>query len=298
MANLTFNGITIPGASESLKEAPDFVGDVNDRVASAEHVENYVARKRKWTCKVIAQTAAKSVAMRRYLEGEGQSWSFDSTMYSGKGEGPASGGGYTRSGTSGVHGGKVNVSSGDVLEFALAYALGQPGGWVPTKGWTLMVWKQLSVGDGGDGSAYYHHIATGSVAVTRGSSANPASVTQYRNGVAGSYSMGNWIDVASDGDVGIYGKSNANTSAAYDYDDLVFLPFVLDSSWVTGLYTYLASYAHPALKRVMLSGDQIEDAAPGVEVHIRATEIPRKRRVFSGSSTSAARELQLTITEV
>lgn len=290
MSHLTFNGITLPTVAGSFREAPEFIGD-DGRGQAGEHGENVVARKRAWTVTLVAQSQAVAVKMRRYLEGEGQSWRFDDNAYSFKGEGPKAGGSYT------VSGGKVEVASTSFIEWALASALTRGLTWAPTQGWTLGCRKVLTAAEGGDDATFQRHIAIGTVAVTRGSSANPASVTQYLNGSAGNHAMGNWIDVASDGDVGLHGYSNAGAGADYDYDDVWFLPFALESSWIAGLDAFLASAgAHSRLKRVVLAGDAIEDAS-GVEVYVRAVGIPRKRRVVAGTPSSNFYELDLRIRE-
>lgn len=289
MAYLTYNGITLPTLAGSFRETTEHIGD-EGRGQAGEYGDNLVARKRTWACTLVAQTKATAVKMRRYLEGEGQAWRFDGTAYSFKGEGPKAGGSFS------VASGKVNVGSNSFIEFALANALTRGLTWAPTQGWTLGVRKVLTGGDGGDGSTYVRHIATGSVAVARGAAANPVGVTQYKNGVAGNHSMGNWIDVASDGDVGIYGKTNANGNAAYDYDDLWFLPFAVESSWVAGLDAFLAAAgAHSRLKRVVLAGDALEDAAPGVEAYVRGVGKITKRR--AGVPATYPFQLELRIRE-
>jgi hypothetical protein len=298
--SITVNGVTIPIVKGSFKEVPEFIGELAERGAAGEFDENFVARKRKYTATVLAQDATKAVALRKLLEGDGQSWLYDSNTYSFKGEGPSAGGSYTQSGAGGSpSGGKVTVASGNTINYALATALGVPSGWAATKGWSLIVRKKLSVGDGGDGSTFFRHIALGAVAVVQGASANPAGVTQYKSGAAGSFAMGNWITVdgAGDGVVKLHGKDNANVNAAYDYCDLAFLPFQLDSSWIAGLDTFLTTNRYPTLKRVMLSGAHIEDAAPGILVHIRQVGASRTVRLRGTTIESNWRAQDIQIWE-
>ena len=297
MPKLTCNGITIPVEFQAFAEAEEFAGDQLERTASAQLEGNWVARKRRWTARTPPQLPNIAKAMRALLEGQGQSWNFDVTTYSGLGEGPAAGGSYTQSGAGGKYGGKVNVASANLIQWALANALGVPGGWTPTQGWTLGLWKVLTVGDGGDGATFHHHVATGSVAVTRAASANPAGVTQYKNGVAGSWSMGNWISVQT-ANVGIYGYTNANAGAAYDYDDVFFLPFALPATWMPSLYTFLAANPYPSCPRVKIYGDGIEDPSPGVDCIVRVPRSVQRRQVQAGVAYTNMRELELDIREV
>lgn len=296
VAALTLNGITLP--SRGLSERPVFVGDLADRGVVGDFDENFVARKREFPTKLVAQTAALAIAFRKLLEGDGQSWRYDANTFSFKGEGPSAGGVYTQSGAGGVlGGGKVNVGSGSFIPYSLASSLNVPSGWAGAKGWSLLVRKVLTIGDGGDGVTFQRFIATGAVTVTAGT-ANPAGVTQYKNGAAGSFSMGAWmtIDGAGDGVVKLHGLSNAGASAAYDYCDFAFLPFALDPTWIAGLDTFLQTNRYPRLKRGILSGSQIEDSG-GVEVHARCSDLPRKVRAPGGVHDASFRELTVMFWE-
>lgn len=280
-AALTCNGITIPLVKGSLEEVPEFPGEQAERGAAGDFDENLVTIKRGWTATVLPQTPAKALAMRSLLEGRGQSFTYDANTFSAKGEGPSAGGTYTQAGAGGFVGGKVNVGSGSFIPYSLGNSLFGVVNWRGAKGWTLVARKVLTVGDGGDGVTYQRHIATGAVTVVQAAAANPAGVTQYKNGAAGSFAMGNWITVdgAGDGVVKLHGVSNAAANAAYDYDDFVFWPFVFDPTWVAGYDAYLTTNQHSPLKRVHLSGLHVEDAAPGVLVHVRAKSIPRAVRL-------------------
>jgi hypothetical protein len=296
-------GINVPARKNSWPGQPQFVGDELGRGAAGVLEDQFVRRVREWSgVKMVFQEPETGHALRRLLEGEYIHFDFDADMLARSGEGPASGGGYTRSNTGGKHGGKVAVSSGSFLAFDLARALGVEDGWDPTQGWTLICWKQLTTADDGVGGTgtYYLHIATGDVAVTQGASANPAGVTQYRDGVAGSYSMGNWIDVTADGVVRLHGKDNDASNNAKDYDDLVVLPFKLPTAraatWAAQLSAWMDEYAFGDAPFVKLSGDCIPDLLP-LDVHVTVTSEQSVNATLAGVHYNNCLELELVVRE-
>lgn len=297
MPFVTINGVTVPVRRNSWPQKPLHVGAVRERGATGAFQETHVARKIEATgIKLVFQEPTTARAMRRFIDGEGFAARFDDHVYSFGGEGPKAGGTYTQSASGGKYGGKVNVGAASYLEYALASVMKRGATWAPTQGWTVMVWKKLSVLDGGDASTYHDHIATGSVAVVGGASANPAGVTQYKNGVAGNWSMGNWIDVASDGDVGIYGRSNTNGPVAYDYDDLVVLPFAVPSSWIAGIAAFRAAQAWSRLPYVVCQGNVIEESA-GLEARMIVTDETPVNVRLNGTHYNNALELTCSLWE-
>lgn len=299
MPHLSINGVPWPMAVDSVEESPDEVGEVYARSLGGTLLSTRISRKRKWTGKSSFHIASEAEAWRRFVEGEGQSWSFSGTggaAISSKGVGPASGT-FTTSGGGGVLGtGKVTPASGSYVGWELARRLGVPGGWTSAKGWTLLCWKQLSVADGGDGTTFVHHIISGAVGVSRGASANPAGVSVWRNGVFGaSYGVGNWLSIGIT--TALWGYSNANVAQAYAYSGVVVLPFVVPVAWVPFLYAFHAGSVWPSLPRVRLGGDVVEDSG-GVDVVGRVTKLPQRSIVLAGVRQNNARILELELTEV
>lgn len=298
MPHVTINGVPWPMAVDSVDEQPEDIGEHTARSLNGNGTATRIARKRRWAGRSTFHAAAEGEAWRRFVEGEGQSWTFASgNAISAKGLGPSSGS-FTVSASDGVHGlGKVTPASGNSVGFTLAKRLGVAGGWAATKGWTILVWKRLSVGDGGDGTAYHHFVISGAVGVTRGASANPVGVSQWRGGVAGNYSVGNWLSVGTT--TALWGYSNAGAAAAYAYSGLVVLPFVIPSSWVASLAAFHAASSWSAVPgAVRLGGDVVADAGGPVDVIGRVKRLPQRSLVLNGTRVSNARILELELTEV
>ena len=281
MPHLTCNGITVATKSESFEEVADIAGLSDARGTDGGLATSDTVRKREFSIETVTATQANAEQLRRILEGDGQAWPFNNTSLSAAGLGPQSGT-FTLSASGGKFAGRCTVGSGSVFEVALARRMKQLSGvaWAATLGWTLMAWKKLTAPDGGDGTTFFHQLATGSVVVTRGASANPASVTQYRNGVAGSYSMGNWIGVAADGDALISGHSNAGAAAAYDYSDFVVLPYTVTAAQALALYNFTSSRAFPALPFVSLGGDALPTP---ITARCRIKKIAQRRLILDGA---------------
>jgi hypothetical protein len=284
-------GITIPG--RLVSEDPEVVGDVDERDVVGGLSSDEIVRKRRWSIEIRAQDAATAIAMRKLLEGEFHAALMTANTYSARGEGPKAGGTYTYSATGGAFsGGKVNVASTSFIEYALASSIRRDGKtWAPTQGWTLSVRKKIA-------GNYVHYMATGIVPVTRGAAANPPGVSQWENGAGGSFDIGHWIDVATDGDVGVYGYDDTGAGAAFDYDDIVVWPFAMPAAWANPIHdNYLTDFSHPRDLTCVLAGDQIEDqdnAIGGVLCKARVRRIPRAKR----SGVPTARELVLDVREI
>ncbi len=295
-------GITLPISRDKWVQTPVLVGeDDDDRADDGTLLTGETTRKREWDATAPVGSEVDREAFRRLLEGDGLHVDFDdATAFAWRGIGPKTVGA-TFNVSGGVRGGRASLNSGGALEYALRRFMRQPGGsWDPTKGWTLAVFKKLTTADGGDDVTYVDHLATGSVVVARGASANPAGVTQYKNGVAGAWSMGRWLGLASNGDVGIHGYSNANAAAAYDYDELLVWPFALPpslaSSWAAQLAAFRVSSSMGQLPRVLLGGDCITEAT--LPVRCRMTKAQGEQAMLNGSWASNARVDDLSIREV
>ena len=297
MPHFSINGVPWPQKADSVEESPDEVGAVDDRSLGGTGTSTRIARKRKWKSSSVMHIASEGEAWRRLVEGDGQCWGFTGTggaAFSSKGLGPSSGS-FSTASSGGVLGtGKVTPASGSSIGFTLARRLSVPGGWLATKGWTLLFWKKLAVADGGDGSTYFHHVVTGAVGVTRGATANPAGVSTWRNGVLGSYGVGNWLSVGTT--TAWWGYSDAGVAAAYDYSNVVVLPFVVPTSWVPFLYAFHAANPWPSMPRVRLGGDVVEDVG-GVDVLCKAPRIAQRAVILNGTPRTNARVLDLDIRE-
>jgi hypothetical protein len=289
MSFLEFNKLPLKVVYGTWKVEPIDAGDIFGRSLGSGIGEARSTRYRRFSCMIDAlglewedgagvADAAEMDKLIRFLEGDGQSWRFDSASHSLSGNGVTNtaspGATLTKSATGGVFGGKLNIGAGGVFGTDMKNKCRSRGGWAPTQGWTIMARRNFVAGE--TASAGFHDcILTGAVEYSRGaSSGNPAGVTQYIDGVAGSYNLGRVFSVSSvDPYVGLWGYKTDNTTVAIDYDDFVFLPYQLPAAWlgvvgVEGILEMRDNFQWPRMPRGVISGDAIRDANP-VEVIAR-----------------------------
>ena len=300
MAFLTACGVTIPVVVDSFDEMPEFVGDLHQRSSSGALGETDVARKRHWTGTVQMLQAGPAEVLRKLLEADGHAFSFASNTFSNKGVGPDVGGSFTQTGSGGPFSGRITAASGNFWPVSLQTAMRVPGGWAPaTQGFTVLVWRFETTADDGNGGAgtWVHYICTGNATMT--GIANPAGVSQFRNGIGGTFNAGAWLTVSGTGAVRLNGKGAATgTSVAKDYADLVVLPYAIDTATVAGLFSFHSSNPWPGPgRRVRLAGDAIPDVA-GVDVMVKVTKLPQMNVRLGGAHRNNARRLELDILEV
>lgn len=288
MTFCTINGVTIPTAADAWEEEQEEIGSVEERGLNSSLTETHVGRVRTFTAACIPKTPAEGLALEKLINGDGQRFSYASNVYSSKGVAPKSGGSYALAAAV-QHDGSVEVASASFIEYALANKMSRRNGWAPTDGWSLLFFENAT------GS---HYAVTGAVAVTRGaSSGNPAGVTQYEDGVAGSYGVGNFLDLAADGDVGLHGYSYGGGAGAKRFDNVVALPFALPSStWAAALYAFHAANPWPSMRQVTLSGDCVSDEQ--VTCIGRARRIKVKQLVIDGTRYNNARAVAFELIEV
>lgn len=297
-------GIALPIAKKRWDLTPTIVGGSDDRADDGTLLSSQTVRKREWASTFVVGTEVEREAFRRLIEGDGLHVDFDdATGFSWSGLGPKTATSVTYNASGGKRGGRAIVGSSGVLEYALAKVVQQQDGdWAATKGWTVAVFKKLLTPDTGFDGTFKDHLATGNVVVVRGASANPAGVTQYKDGVAGSWNMGNWLSVDADGDVGIHGYSNAGAAAAYDYDELLVLPFALPpallAAWATALATFRATYPVGRLPRVKLFGDCIASDTVPLEVRCRVSKSDIDPQFLGGGFAKNARVDDVTVRQV
>jgi hypothetical protein len=294
----TVHGVTLPIAKKAWRLAPQILGGSDDRADDGTLVSGQTARKRDWDTSFHVGTEAEREAFRRLVEGDGLHVDFDDASgFAWSGLGPKTATSVTYDDAGGKRGGRAIIGSTGALEYALAEVMQQQdGSWGATKGWTLAVFKRVS-------GSWVDHLATGAVVVVRGESTNPTGVTQYQDGVAApTAGMGEWIDVADDGDVGIYGYDEDGAGAAFAYDELLVLPFSLPAStmatWAAQLAAYRASYAVGRLPRVQLGGECIASDGAPLEVRCRVTRIENEPMFLEGAYQKNARIDDVTVREV
>jgi hypothetical protein len=297
MAHTTINGIQVSSVADGLREDPEWSGAVDERADDGSLFTSETTRKRRWQLQTTPMVAEEGEALRRLVEREGFAVGFD-TAFALKGLAPTPASSWTRQATGGrFGGGRAAVTSGGRLEYALGTKLIPGRTWSPTvDGWTIIVHKKLDTDEGGDGTSYVHHLATGKTTFARNAAVNPPGVTQYRRGLPGSWSMGRWLHVEADGDVAVWGFDNANVAAAYDYDDLVVLPFAVTASWAAQLAAFGAAFAYPETPLLLLQGDAIPEPA-GALVSGRVTSVQQRNMILQHRARNNARVLDLVLSE-
>lgn len=254
--------------------------------------------KRAWSCRtrVIAQDVAE--ALRRWVDGESDSWSFDVDGTSAQGLASTASSGAVVGTSAGVYGGKGLTDGGNRLayaEWAGALAAGSP--------WTLMCWR-LDGPFTPNQARHWLVTSAGGNWVNGVASAVPACASVDANGklvvngrdkqeglaafaTSTAYALGARISVVVSGTVYIFQVTVAGTSAGSAptwpttfnatvtsntvtfrndgrggllLDDLVLFPFVVPASWVSHLRTAHLS-AWPAAPYLLLSGTQVSPSA-------------------------------------
>lgn len=301
MANVEICGVAVGDARDSVEEEPAFVDESTGRTVNGTHYDERTLRKRKWRFRTSFKTPAEAEALRRFAEGDGHLANFvEDDLYTSKGVAAELLSDASITLTGGKHSARVSVVDGEYLGWVLANRMSQPDGnaWTATSGFTLMCWrKDPSFEALGDGATFHHYVVTGAVHHTRGASADPAGFTQYRNGAAGSFGVGEWIAMLAGGIVRLNGWANTGDAEPIEFSDVVILPFEIPASWVPQIYSYADAYAWPTLRQIAFGGNCIEDAAPAA-ARVRVTRLPQRGVVFEGTFESAARLLEFLVSEV
>lgn len=303
MPHLTVNGVTFPGEADSFAESPEWIGDVTGRSQSGALVESRTTRKRRWAVRSVFLQAAEAEAWRLMLEGDGHYWRLATNAVSSKGLGASSGGTFSFATFTPPTGNTpcISVGAGSSVSWALGSVMGPR--WTPAAGFTLSVYRQDSTSSGDATSGFYRYLVTGSSAWALGT-ANPAGVTQYRDGTAGTYGVGEWLELTANGNLSLHGKGNsAGASHAHSYAYLTALPFALPSGWVASLNAYTDARRLAGLPwisenpRVVLAGDAIPDTN-GANVVARVQSLDQRNVVLGGAHRNNARVLTVEFIEV
>lgn len=258
MAYLKINGIDVRIDKESVKLVFDEVGGKTERSAIGAPIASRNAKLRRWSMSTSFDTLAEIERLQKLIDGFGLAWSFDdSTKISSTGATPATA--VSLSSVTGKYGNGVRIASASNFGVNPQYRVGvhKAGGWVPSMGWTLMCWRWFTAAEA-PSAGWYHVILTGSTTFNRAASANPSGVTQYRNGVAGSYDLGNAFSVRTSSPYcGPYGYLTTNVANLVDVDDLVFLPYEITATWASAFYTLCSTRAWPKMPLVDVDGTML-----------------------------------------
>lgn len=311
MPAITINGVSIPIKGDSFAEQRAVIGDTFTRSVGGAMFSSFVARRRTFTFSTPPLESLTAEKYARLIEGVSQVWNFNSTSQIGF----LSGSGVTNFLASGsatlvsspTRGAAIAFSSLQLaasagFRFLLSNKFGIQGGFTTTgstpTGWTIMFWKNATTGaDGVPSNGWYHYIASGTGSVTRGASANPAGVTQWRNGVSGSFGMGNMIEVSGSSTTGIWSYgATSGTGATSQFDDLVVWPFTLPTSWASGIYSYALGTSFAAAPVVDVSGDHLDGST--IKCFGRVEEVSHINATLPGSTSKPnVKVLNVTLEE-
>lgn len=231
MPFFTIHGMEVPVADKSWKADPLIVGERRARSVGAARIRTQIARKYRYTGKTPFLDPADAAWIVDLLNGEGDSWSFESNIYSAKG--------LLWSGTVPVRQ-NTNVkfgtwageaASGTTSTFSPGYAGLDK---------TVLFWRRPGAG------AFDHY------ALTRTSG---GTLTEYKNGVVGAYTTSNFFTF-TDSTCSFLGKNDAGTNTTIQFDDVVVLPFLMPATNIATLAAQTAAWA--PLPYLRVTGDGLD----------------------------------------
>ncbi|MFY0567060.1 hypothetical protein ACN28E_24925 [Archangium lansingense] len=228
MALLKLNGIEVEATDSEW--VPVRLGEV---VRSLNGVPRSTAKVRKanlrYTSSLLTVPAAQ--LLRSLIEGEGHVLAFDSHVYTSK-EQPVlfTPKGFTIEAVGGKHGGYLHVptlgtASWEVLDTD------------PASAWTAMLWRR-------EASVWHHYVTRSDGATWREGVLSPSTVPA------------DFIRRASDFRRALVLGDFTGTGLG-DFDDAVFLPYLVPNDWVPKLYAFHNTRAWPALPYGLAEGPRL-----------------------------------------
>lgn len=215
---LALNGINV-GAIASLGDAPKVEPrDIGDMSPAGDGSLRVTRQNRKWDFKLstVPLKAVDAYAWEGLVIGEGETWSFDSSLYGSKGLGPNAGfNASVVAGSAKFGAGKLRVpaTTGTITFNKAGY--NASGAYVA---FTAMVWRF-------EGGAWHHYIWRSDNAKWLDGVRNDAAVTTWLSVSTGSFTIANV------------------SGAADDYDDLVILPYNIPDAWGPVFGTALEAFS-------------------------------------------------------
>lgn len=233
MPKLALHGINLGSIMAANAEPKITVRDIGDTSVAVDGTSRLTRSATKYdtTFKSIPLTRTDANAWRSLIRGEGDCWSFDANLYSGKGQGPSASTNVTQSAGSAKYGaGKLSVgaTTGTVTYPSAVNAFGL------NTLWTVGVWRFES-------AAWHHYVVR-------------SDGTKWLDGVVDGAAVTTWLTVGS-GNVTI---ANATGSPVL-YDDLVVLPFEVLDAWPAQWFAAGVAFGAPPV--LPLTGDLVHEQA-------------------------------------
>lgn len=271
MAFLTINGVEVQIADDSARFDVVEIGSRKRAFDGTPMVTRQrLARELSVRTSILAKAEAFAVSC--LAAGLGHVFSFASHVYSSKGKGPSASTDVTYSATGGpVTGvGRITVAGTTGTTTYSAVAALRAG--FDSTEWTVLVWRKES-------GTWFHYIVKG-------------NSTAWKNG--STVAVPAWLTVTPGGSVTIA----ATDATAYDYSDLVTLPFLIPDSWVSQLDAWLrtGTRAFPPLATLHLEGN----AVPTTHAFYAKGEVEGEellQATVAGSWEPAARRLSIKFRE-
>lgn len=259
---LSLNGVTVSIALDSVSLRWVNVGGEEERSPSGSLEGGPLVQKREWAMATTPVPATELDAWVGLIEGKGHVFPFDVDLYSTRGRGPVSSTGAALASFGVKHGAGYLFLETPVT---LTYETALPSTWTAV-GWTkdnlAFPWKHRVIGS--DGTEWADAVLAPGLSV--------GEVTV----VDGSFTL-----AGADG-------------TDFSFDDMVVVPYLMPSSWVSSVYTLHNSQAWSALPRLYASGDF---ASSAVTVRGKVTDVRAIRYAPSGTITNGY-TIQFTLREV
>ena len=285
MTFIKLDGKTIPAFADSLTEELIDIGGPFERGINGAPLKTRVRQLRRWTFRTPAMTYANSQLYWKWIEGYGirvpVSRGGAVSEYASTGIVDNTAGTNTFALATGPHGisdeEKLTVGSGSTWGAQLSNRMGSrrarnQGGWSANKdGATICGWRKwtgsgAAVNEGVGATAWRHTVAAftaGNTEFARGSSADPTGLAQYLDGALQSAptntKMGNIIGMQTTVSpyISLHGKRNDGTSEAVEWSDVIVVPFTMDSTWVSQIYSYAQTYQMGDRPFLWMTGDVV-----------------------------------------
>jgi hypothetical protein len=262
---LRVSGIAVPVLVGNASHQPMAIGEV-ERAEDGSKLVSRRAIKEKFKIKVAHKSPTDGIAWKKLFTGEGNTWSFESSVYSSKGLGPSASTNSVQSAAAHKFGTgclRQTATTGTISYVALPLA--------GTK-WTVMLWR--SVG----GAAFDHYVVT-------------SAGHKWLNGVRADGTSTTFLTVTTaTGTV----KLDAAGSTT-DVDDLVVFPFDVPDDWPPDVFAYGSAFSQ--LAKLDIDGDLI-DANVGTKTVVgEVTGVEVMPGYISGTYYQSVRVLEVELEE-
>lgn len=269
MPVLAINNVPLPVKEEDLKTQFEQVGE-SGRAASGTWRNHRRYQKRVWEFSLKHQTITDARAWAALLRGEHHVFSFDSNVYSSKGQPPIAGHSATIISTAPKYGANcLNVPSAT----SISWLIGVGGGDVNNPlSYAVAVWREES-------AVWKHYLVN-------------SNGQKWENGVRNDAASTSFIVVSPAGTVALSGNVGLTK-----FDDLVVWPTPLPTTWPPLIYSMAKAY--PRAPRLEAYGDLIPGSTITNCLYVQgdAEGMTHGRAKFSGTLDRVAATVQGTIRE-